>query len=106
MLFCPATKKDVKNIYNCLTRLEHQIKDIHNIIYVDGNGKGLQSRLLKVEKESDIALKTVLSRTTALWTVFVFTVMSIGGIIGYQMYRIECLAKMVTDVFNKISIPM
>ena len=91
MLFYPASKKDIKEVKTCLKDLQRQVQDIHKVIYVDGNGNSFQTRLVKAEKTSTEAIRVATTRTTAMWTVMAFALLAIGGMIGYQMLRIDCL---------------
>ena len=79
---------------------------MHNVIYVDGNGKGFQSRLLNAEKDAKTALKVALARTAAMWMVFTFSLLAVGGILGYQMYRIDCISRTLTDAITKLNLPL
>jgi len=100
-MFFSELRRDVKEIKLHVSKLDRQMGDVHGVLYKNDNG--IQGRLIKAEAKADNALKTVLSRTTAMWMVFTFALLSIGSVIGYQMYRIDCIAKQFTDVFGKVT---
>ncbi len=101
MLFYPASKRDIKEVKTCLKDLQRQVQDIHKVIYVDGNGNSFQTRLVKAEKTSTEAIRVATTRTTAMWTVMAFALLAIGGIIGYQMYRIDEICQSLYNALSK-----
>lgn len=102
MLSYGSLRHDIRDIKGDVNKLEKKVDDIHKVLYC--NGDGLQGRLVKTEVQAATALRTVLARTAAMWTVLAFALLAIGGILGYQMYRIDGLvtvtAKIVQDISN------
>jgi len=101
MLFAPATKRNIKAIHTCLKELRQHVDDIHRVIYVDGNGKSYQTRLATAEDDAKEAKRIALSRTNAMWTVMTFALLAVGGIIGYQMYRIDEICQSLYNALSK-----
>ncbi len=97
MLFT-AMRRDITETKKQLSLVTKKIDDMHKVIYVHGNG--ISGRMIRAEEKADSALKAALSRTTAIWMIFVFAMATIAGVFGYQMYKIDCLSNEMIIYFK------
>ena len=90
------TQSDFKQLKRDVHEANGKINEIHKALY-EKNGDGFNGRIIRAEDNASNALQIAKARTTAMWTVLSFGFLAVGSIIGYQMYRIDCILKMIND---------
>lgn len=93
-----STRRDIKEIKTSISKLDKNVANIHQKLFIGEDS--FQSRIIVTESKA----KKAIDRTVAMWTVICFAILGIGSVLGYQMYRIDCLGHTFSNFLKETAI--